>query len=78
MNNTVYATGPDYTILGSAAYRFVKAHRDIVERVRQGQTENAYFVFEADGIMRAAQTTLEGAERYMTGDRVLVTTDANG
>lgn len=37
------------------------------------RSSNRFFVLENDGTVRAAQTTRDGAEKYMNDDRVLVT-----
>ena len=77
VHNTIRVQDKRYTIFGDGAHRFVLAHRQEIERARaQSKADPILFgrclVFDPDGTMRAAQSTENGAEKYMTPDRIMV------
>jgi hypothetical protein len=59
-------------IWSSEANRFAQEHRDLLRDLRRLPGDNRAFVYEPNGTLRAAQSTIEGAKRYMDPGRIMV------
>ena len=60
------------TVFGSNAHKFFFKHGDLLESLYNNTGTNVAFVYEIDGTIRAAQSSIEGAKQYMNDNRILV------
>jgi hypothetical protein len=72
MNEIIINKGGCCTIVGSLAHKFYYKLKDVIGRLHELDSTNVAWVFEQDGTLRAAQSTVDNARAYMRDDRILV------
>ena len=82
-NEIIINADGNLTVCGALAHKFYFANKcNVPASMRDHSNPNTVFVVEVDGTLRAAQSTAEGAARYMNNSRILITreprVDASG